>query len=88
MTKPARKTHSLADFDLDIFSGDLDLFRWFLLCFLFGKPIRSESAAKTWRLFVERKMDTPWVIRDAHWHELSHILCDGGYRRHMDCKHV
>lgn len=27
-------------------------------------------------------MDTPWVIRDAHWHELSHILCDGGYRRY------
>ena len=82
MTKLARKTHSLADFDLDLFSGDLDLFRWFLLCFLFGKPIRSESAVKTWRLFVKRKMDTPWAIRDVHWHELSHILCDGGYRRY------
>ena len=33
MTKPARKTHSLADFDLDLFSGDLDLFRWFFAVF-------------------------------------------------------
>lgn len=77
-----RNTHSPIDFDLDIFSGDLDLFRWFLLCFLFGKPIRSETAVKTWKLLVEQGMDTPWAINDAHWHELSRILCEGGYRRY------
>ncbi len=76
------KTHSPEDFGLDIFSGDDDLFRWFLLCFLFGKPIRSETAVATWRLFVEQKMDTPWAIRDASWHKLSTILCAGGYRRY------
>ena len=78
----ARKSHTAAEFGLDIFAGDLDLFRWFLLCYLFGKPIRSETAVKTWRLFVERQMDTPWAIRDAHWRTLSDILCDGGYRRY------
>lgn len=76
------KSHTAAEFGLDIFSGDLDLFRWFLLCFLFGKPIRSETAIKTWRLFIEHKMDTPWVIRDASWRELSNILCEGGYGRY------
>lgn len=76
------KNHTANEFELDIFSGDLDLFRWFLLCYLFGKPIRSESAIKTWQLFVKRKMDTPWAIRDANWRQLSDILCDGGYRRY------
>ena len=78
----AQQEHTTAEFDIEIFSGDLDLFRWFLLCYLFGKPIRAETAIKTWQLFVEHKMDTPWAIRDAHWHELSRILCDGGYRRY------
>ena len=76
------KTHSPEDFGLDIFSGDDDLFRWFLMCFLFGKPIRAETAVATWRLFIEHKMDTPWAIRDASWRKLSNILCTGGYRRY------
>ena len=76
------KNHTPEEFDLDIFAGDDDLFRWFLLCFLFGKPIRSETAVATWRLFVERKMDTPWAIQDVSWRELSNILCAGGYRRY------
>ena len=78
----SRKLHTAAEFGLDIFAGDLNLFRWFLLCYLFGKPIRSETAVKTWQLFIERKMDTPWAIRDARWRQLSDILCDGGYRRY------
>ena len=82
MTRKQPKSHTAAEFELDIFAGDLDLFRWFLLCYLFGKPIRSETAVKTWQLFVERKMDTPWAIRDTHWRRLSDILCDGGYRRY------
>ncbi len=82
MARAQPKNHTAIEFGLDIFSGDFDLFRWFLLCYLFGKPIRSESAIKTWRLFVEHKMDTPWAIRDAHWRQLSALLCDGGYRRY------
>ena len=81
MTKPP-KNHTAAEFELDIFANELDLFRWFLLCFLFGKPIRSETAIKTWRLFIEHGMDTPWAIRDANWRELSSILCAGGYTRY------
>ena len=76
------KTHTAAEFDLDVLSGDTDLFRWFLLCYLFGKPIRSESAIKTWQLFIEHEVDTPWAIREASWRQLSDILCAGGYRRY------
>lgn len=82
MPRRQPEIHTADEFDLDVVSDDLDMFRWFLLCYLFGKPIRSESAVKTWRLFVERKMDTPWAIRDASRRELSSILCDGGYRRY------
>ncbi len=82
MVRKVPKVHTAAEFDLDVLASDIDLFRWFLLCYLFGKPIRSESAIKTWRLFVERKMDTPWAIHGASWRQLSTILCDGGYRRY------
>lgn len=81
MRKP--QTHTAADFDLDILSGDTDMFRWFLLCYLFGKPIRSETAVATWQLFIDRKMDTPWAIRDASERMLVSLLHVGGYTRYQ-----
>lgn len=83
MPRKIRKTHSAAEFDLDVVSGDDDMFRWFLLCYLFGKPIRSESAVTTWRLFVEKKMDTPWAIADASESQLVRVLHAGGYTRYQ-----
>lgn len=79
----ARKSHSAADFKLDVFSGDMDLFRWFLLCYLFGKPIRSESAIATWQLFIDAKMDTPWAIMEASERKLVRLLHRGGYTRYQ-----
>lgn len=78
-----RKIHTAQEFDLDVMSGDTDLFRWFLLCYLFGKPIRSESAVATWRLFVDKKMDTPWAIEGASERKLVQILHGGGYTRYQ-----
>lgn len=83
MPHKAPKTHTAAEFDLDILSGDTDIFRWFLLCYLFGKPIRSESAVATWRLFIEKKLDTPWAIADASEHKLVRVLHAGGYTRYQ-----
>lgn len=79
----ARKTHSAAEFDLDVLSGDTDLFRWFLLCYLFGKPIRSESAVETWQLFIKKKFDTPWAIVEASERQLVRVLHAGGYTRYQ-----
>lgn len=78
-----RKTHTAAEFDLDILSGDTDMFRWFLLCYLFGKPIRSETAVATWRLFINKKLDTPWAIMDARESDLVRVLHTGGYTRYQ-----
>lgn len=83
MPRSVRKSHTAAEFDLDILSGDTDMFRWFLLCYLFGKPIRSESAVGTWRLFIDRKLDTPWAIDQASEHQLVSVLHEGGYTRYQ-----
>lgn len=79
----ARKQHHATDFDLDVLSGDTDMFRWFLLCYLFGKPIRSEQAVDTWRLFVEEELDNPWAIIKASEHTLIRLLHKGGYTRYQ-----
>lgn len=83
MARRQPKNHSATDFDLDVLSGDSDLFRWFLLCYLFGKPIRSESAVATWRLLVAHKMDTPWAIMEASESGLVRVLHAGGYARYQ-----
>lgn len=59
------------------------MFRWFLLCYLFGKPIQSSVAVGTWRLFIDKKLDTPWAIVEASDHQLVHTLHNGGYTRYQ-----
>ena len=83
MPRKARKQHFAADFDLDVLSGDTDMFRWFLLCYLFGKPIQSDVAVATWRLFIDEKLDTPWTIVGASDRSLIRVLHKGGYTRYQ-----
>jgi endonuclease III len=83
MAQKQRNVHTAADFNLDVMSGDTDLFRWFLLCYLFGKPIRSESAVTTWKLLIDHKLDTPWAINEATEREIVSTLLAGGYMRYQ-----
>lgn len=83
MAYRVRKQHFASDFELDVLSGDDDMFRWFLLCYLFGKPIQSDVAVTTWRLFVEEKLDTPWAIVQASDRQLVSVLHRGGYTRYQ-----
>jgi len=83
MARKARKSHSAADFDLEPLEGDTDMFRWFLLCYLFGKPIQSGVAVTTWKLFIDKKLDTPWAIIEASDHKLVSVLHKGGYTRYQ-----
>jgi endonuclease III len=80
-TRP-KPIHHAADFDLDVLSGDDDLFRWFLLSYLFGKPIQSNVAANTWKLFIEQKIDTPWAILNTSHRTLVRLLDEGKYTRY------
>lgn len=81
--KSPRPVHHAADFDLDVLSSDDDLFRWFLLTFLLGKPIQSSVAVKTWKLFIDRKLDMPWAILDMTDRQLVSLLHSGGYTRYQ-----
>ena len=83
--KPPRKrpVHHAVDFDLDVLSGDDDMFRWFLLTYLLGKPIQSIVAVRTWRLFIDRHVDTPWAILELSERQLVSLLHRGGYTRYQ-----
>jgi endonuclease III len=74
--------HHAEDFGLDVTTGDDDMFRWFLLSYLFGKPIQSTVAVKTWKLFIEHKLDTPWAILQTHHRKLVNLLDEGKYTRY------
>jgi len=58
------------------------MFRWFLLSYLFGKPIQSNVAIQTWKLFIERKLDTPWSILETNHRSLVRLLDEGKYTRY------
>ena len=81
-TKKPKPMHYAEDFGLDVLSGDDDMFRWFLLSYLFGKPIQSSVAAQTWQLFIDRKIDTPWAILQLSHRQLVNILDEGKYTRY------
>jgi endonuclease III len=83
MPRKQPPSHSAEEFGLDVLSGDADMFRWFLLCCLFGKPIRSETAVATWRLFIEAGLDTPVTIVHASDRQLVRLLNRGGYTRYQ-----
>lgn len=80
-TKP-KPIHHAEDFDLNVMSGDDDMFRWFLLAYLFGKPIQANVAANTWKLFVAQKIDTPWAILNTPNRALVRLLDEGKYTRY------
>ena len=83
MARKVRKQHTAEEFGLDVLSGDDAMFRWFLLCYLFGKPIRAETAVDTWWWFIEENLDTPWAIAEASERQLVRLLHRGGYTRYQ-----
>ena len=68
---------------MDVLSGDDDLFRWFLLCYMLGKPIQSSVAVNTWQLFVREGLDTPWTILAKSEAQLASALRRGKYSRYQ-----
>lgn len=83
MSKRKRPEHHASDFGLNVIENDDDLFRWFLLTFLLGKPIQSGVALKTWKIFIDNKLDTPWEILDTSDRQLVSLLRQGGYTRYQ-----
>lgn len=67
---------------IDLASGrERELFRWLLVCLLFGKPIQRGVAERAYRELVEAGLDTPEAILAAGWDRLVEILDRGHYVR-------
>ena len=67
---------------IDLTEGDPAYVKWFLASVLYSKPIREESATKTYRLFEENGLTTADSIVRAGWDRLVAILDKGGYTRY------
>lgn len=67
---------------IDLWKGYPAYFKWFLAAFLYGKPIREESATKTYRVFESHSLTSPEAIEKAGWNRLVDLLGEGGYRRY------
>jgi len=71
------------DLSIDIASGkEAELFKWFLACLLFGKPIQQEVAKKTYFEFVKEGLTDPDAILQSGWDHLVEVLDKGHYTRY------
>ncbi len=61
---------------------EAELFKWFLACLLFGKPIQQEVAKQTYFEFVKEGLTCPKAIIDAGWDKLVEVLDRGHYVRY------
>src|SRR5439155_16502982 len=61
---------------------EVEYFKWFLACLLFGKPIRQEVAKRAYFEFVKEGLITPEAIIQAGWHKLVEVLDRGSYVRY------
>ncbi len=67
---------------IDLDEGDPAYVKWFLASILYSKPIREESATKTYLLFESNGLTSAASIVRAGWDWLVAILDKGGYTRY------
>jgi len=68
---------------INIESGsEREIFKWFLASILFGAPIRTENAIKTYKCFESHGVLSPSEILETGWDGLVEILDEGGYTRY------
>ena len=77
-----RKT-TAADLGIDLASKkEEELFKWFLACLLFGKPIQTNIAAQAYHRLVTAHLFSPDAILKAGWDELVRLLDEAHYVRY------
>ncbi|MDP7975588.1 MAG: hypothetical protein ACP5T5_01265 [Thermoprotei archaeon] len=68
---------------IDLKSGDeREIFKWFLASLLFAKPIREETAIRTYRSLETEGLVDPDSLLAAGWAKLVEALDRGGYVRY------
>jgi hypothetical protein len=59
-----------------------ELFKWFLACLLFGKPIQQEIAERAYTRLVSAGLRNPDKVLGAGWDELVRLLDEAHYVRY------
>lgn len=79
----ARRVIRSRDLGIDLASGkDSELFKWFVACLLFGKPIQQEVARRAYLELAHDGLVTPEAILRAGWDRLVAVLDRGHYVRY------
>ena len=80
MIKQASYAHRL---QIDLTSrNEEELFKWFLACLLFGKPIHKKIAEQAYRELVSARLTNPTAVLRAGWDKLVLILDRAHYVRY------
>jgi hypothetical protein len=83
MVLPMKRTPIANDLGIDLASrGEEELFKWFLVCLLFGKPIQREIAERAYRELIRAGIVSPNAIIRAGWDELVRLLDKAHYVRY------
>jgi endonuclease III len=76
-------THIAEDLGIHLSSkAEEELFKWFLVCLLFGKPIRQQVAMRAFLTFVTARLLKPDAILGAGWDKLVRLLDEAHYVRY------
>jgi hypothetical protein len=77
-----RKT-SAVDLGINLASKkEEELFKWLLVCLLFGKPIQTRIAEQAYREIVAARLLSPDAIISAGWDKLVRLLDEAHYVRY------
>ncbi len=83
MSHHQKKKIFATDLGIDVQSGrEEELFKWFLACLLFGKPIQQEVAKRAYLELLKAGLVTPDRILEAGWDEIVRVLDVGHYVRY------
>lgn len=81
--KCKEKKINAKDLGIDLESKkESELFKWFLACLLFGKPIQQEVAKRTYFEFEKEGLVNPDAILKTPWKRLVAALDKGHYVRY------
>ncbi len=77
-----RKTRAV-DLGINLASRkEEELFKWLLVCLLFGKPIQTKIAEEAYGEIVAARLLSPDAILSAGWDKLVHLLDQAHYVRY------
>jgi endonuclease III-like uncharacterized protein len=77
-----KRTRPAEDLGIQLASKEEEeLFKWFLACLLYGKPIQQQVAEQAFRTLVAARLLSPEAILSAGWDELVRLLDEAHYVR-------